>query len=1237
MRTVTVADPRWFRRLPAVRGHDLPRLGWAEWRDGLGILHFRPPLRTGSGPGTLARAWGFFGFGFSTREGAASGAPPDLAREGDAWRRMEDGAPADGGPWTPEAPVVGEPPAWEEVFPPDWEPDPGKPLRVLVESHGERGHSAAARFFYLAALAAGKPAVLVDCSLLSRAPGAAWAVIERELEWGGRCLVVDHAGSCDPASFERLLQGLLLAPHAGLEAAVTGWPGKALESFRSLTLPDLSLPRLLRSVHLLGLSPAQSIARLQGLGRGRGLRPGEIMAALDPDPVPSPSFGPGAAARKGWALLSAAGTPLSTARFTPEAAGELKAAGLADQREGCLWPAVPAEGAADPAAARALLDPPARDDLPPPVVRALEAVLDPESAGGRAEADLEEAARVGDVFALMEHLPRARRPERYLPLVYAWQGDAEKFCPLHGEHRTDPLLDWPAFLLHWEGMGECPPGGPDAPWAAPLLDARRLRREGRYDEARRVLENLPKGAPEAWSALASLVLADMKAESGDREEAMALLTRCQEALPGLPPVVAGQYYRYLSYFFYTLGRLGDAAEASKRWLAEAGRRGWLWQEALALNDLGVILNEAGKTEEARRAFAAAAALARYLGNERKLNLVYFNLGEIALQEGDLAEAERIYEATARAGRGRDDPHALVFDLVQLARVHYWKGAHREAAALLAELEQLGVPLSDHPWGAKVALLRTDLAKWGEKEGYKAALRDLKGWRADIPQDRADLQRVLGEGMVRKLLPGAPPALASLEAERKMDLRAWEKTAEAPNPVPAAVLLLEWERFHPGKVPEKMLRRALDILKQRGALGWEAVARPRVDIGVVQAFEFLTREEFDPDAGPVPFSIALPSGRVHSAGTVLEKRTVELPGGGVLTLSAPHLSLLPEEFWKVWGLTLQARLGEAPVRRPEVLTHSEPQVFHGFVYACPKSALVVYEAQKVSRAPIPVHITGETGSGKEVLAQALHRASPRRAAPFVAVNCASVPEALFEGEFFGWRKGAFTGALMDKPGVVESARGGTLFLDEVGELPPALQAKLLRVLNDRKVRRLGDSRDLEVDFRLVTATNRSLKEMVAQGRFREDLYYRLAVAVLDLPPLRERREDIPFIARALVEKNRHLFDLPPVDLHPLYLTYLMEQEWRGNVRELENFLLACLVHVGQGEPLSIRHAPAAVAAPGEELKIEGNYQALMRDFRRKVLVQALERSGWERPKAAALLGITPQALGYQMRELGIRKP
>jgi len=492
-------------------------------------------------------------------------------------------------------------------------------------------------------------------------------------------------------------------------------------------------------------------------------------------------------------------------------------------------------------------------------------------------------------------------------------------------------------------------------------------------------------------------------------------------------------------------------------------------------------------------------------------------------------------------------------------------------------------------------------------------------------------------MIRKVHSGAPPSLAVLDAERTLDLEAWEKMAAESNPLPAAILLLEWDRFHPGKVPEKSLRRALDILKERGALGWESVARPRVDVGVVQAFEFLTREEFDPDQSPVPFAIALPSGKVHTAGTLLDKRTMELPGGGVLTLSAPHLSLLPEEFWKVWGLTLQARLGEAPVRRPEVLTHSEPQVFHGFVYACPKSALVVWQAQKVARAAIPVHITGETGSGKEVLAQALHRASPRRSAPFIAVNCASIPEALFEGEVFGWRKGAFTGALMDRPGVIEAAHGGTLFLDEVGELPPALQAKLLRVLNDRKVQRLGDSRSLEVDFRLVTATNRSLKEMVKEGRFREDLYYRFAVATLDLPPLRERREDIPFIARALVEKNRHLFDLPPVDLHPLYLTYLMEQEWRGNVRELENFLLACLVHVQKGEPLSIQHAPTPTAAPGDELKIEGNYQALMREFRRKVLVQALERSDWERPKAAALLGITPQALGYQMRELGIRKP
>jgi DNA-binding NtrC family response regulator/tetratricopeptide (TPR) repeat protein len=1057
--------------------------------------------------------------------------------------------------------------------------------------------------------------------------------MEGELARGARCLIVAHASACEPATFERILQFLILAPHTGMEAAVTGWPGKPLEGFRTLALPVLTVPHFLKTVHLPGLGPSQAIARLQALGRRRGLLPGELVSDLAPDPVQPPP--PSPAARKGWALLAEAGVPLPAAALAPPMGEALEAEGWAFLREERWWPARPLPDAPpDPAVAREVLE---RGDPPGPVRRALEALLDPAAAAARERDALTVSAREGNVFGVLERLDRAEEPERCEALVAAWQGDAEKFSPLSAERPGDPDLALPAFLLRWEGMTGPDDRTPEAPDAAPLLEARRLRRDGRPAEARQVLEGAAGDLRSPWGALAALALADLRASEGDREEAMALLARCQEALPHLPPAVAGQYYRYLSYFFYTLGRLKDAAEAAHRWLAEAVSRGWLWQEALALNDLGVILNESDRPGEARMAFASAAALARHLGSERKLNLVYFNLGEIALQEGDLAEAERIFTAAAAADRERDDRHALFFDLVQLARVHYWLGSHREVRARLEEIEALGIPLSAHPWGVKVPILRTELAKWGDREDYRAALRDLKGWRADIPQDRADRERLLGQGALRKACPGPVPPLPLVTAEKGMDWTAWERLAAEPNPIPAAVLALEWDRFHPGKVPQARLRRALDLLKERGALGWEAVAQPRVDVGVVQAFEFLTREEFDPDAGPVPFAITLPSGKVYAAGTLTEKRALELPGGGVLTLSAPHYSLLPEEFWKVWGLTLQARLGEAPVRRPEVLTHSEPQVFHGFVYACPKSALVVYEAQKVARAAIPVHITGETGSGKEVLAQALHRASPRRGGPFVAVNCASIPESLFEGEIFGWRKGAFTGALMDRPGVIEAAHGGTLFLDEVGELPPALQAKLLRVLNDRRIQRLGDARSFEVDFRLVTATNRSLKDMVREGRFREDLFYRLAVATLDLPPLRERREDIPFIARALVEKNRHLFDLPPVDLHPLYLTYLMEQEWRGNVRELENFLLACLVHVQKGEPLSIRHAPAPTPAPGDELKIEGNYQALIREYRRKVIVQALERSGWDRPKAATLLGITPQALGYQMRELGIAKP
>jgi len=280
----------------------------------------------------------------------------------------------------------------------------------------------------------------------------------------------------------------------------------------------------------------------------------------------------------------------------------------------------------------------------------------------------------------------------------------------------------------------------------------------------------------------------------------------------------------------------------------------------------------------------------------------------------------------------------------------------------------------------------------------------------------------------------------------------------------------------------------------------------------------------------------------------------------------------------------------------------------------------------------VLIQGETGTGKELIAQAIHDRSPRRDRPFVKVNCAAIPSGLLESELFGHEKGAFTGAIMRKPGRFEVADKGTLFLDEVGDIPLELQSKLLRVLQEREFERLGSSRTQRVDVRVIAATHRDLKQMVEEGTFRSDLYYRLHVFPLTVPPLRERREDIPLVVRHFVEKyarrlNRRIETIPARALE-----VLTDYPWPGNVRELQHFL----------ERAVILSSGPSLRAPLDELKHEtasacATSLSTLDEVEREHVLRALKESNWVTggPKGAAVrLGMKRTTLAYRIRKLGI---
>jgi len=292
--------------------------------------------------------------------------------------------------------------------------------------------------------------------------------------------------------------------------------------------------------------------------------------------------------------------------------------------------------------------------------------------------------------------------------------------------------------------------------------------------------------------------------------------------------------------------------------------------------------------------------------------------------------------------------------------------------------------------------------------------------------------------------------------------------------------------------------------------------------------------------------------------------------------------------------------------------------------------------RVARSQAPVHITGESGSGKELAARLIHSLGARRERAFVPVNCGALPENLMESEFFGYRKGAFTGAVDDRQGFFQAADGGTLFLDEVAELPLTMQVKLLRVIQEKRVRQVGATTEEAVDVRIICATHQDLKLLVEQGRFRQDLFYRLNVIELRMPALRECREDIPSLARHILNRLARAADLAPPPLTDAALAALQGYPFPGNVRELENGLERALALMA-GERIDaddLNLAPAQL--PGNVAAAVGSLQDHLDQVERQAIAEALRQSNENRTAAARLLGVTFRSLRYRMARLGMNE-
>ncbi len=310
---------------------------------------------------------------------------------------------------------------------------------------------------------------------------------------------------------------------------------------------------------------------------------------------------------------------------------------------------------------------------------------------------------------------------------------------------------------------------------------------------------------------------------------------------------------------------------------------------------------------------------------------------------------------------------------------------------------------------------------------------------------------------------------------------------------------------------------------------------------------------------------------------------------------------------------------------------------GIVGRSPRMKEVVEVLKRVSSSPATVMIRGESGTGKELVARAVHYNSPRKSRPFTALNCAAIPENLFESELFGHEPGAFTGAAARREGLFEMSNGGTLFLDEIGDMPLTMQSKLLRVLQNREVRRVGGKETFKVDVRIISATNKDLEKEVEQGSFREDLYYRLNVVFIDLPPLRERPEDVPVLVEHFLRKYNDEFGKRIREIRPEAVQALVEYRWPGNVRQLESVIERAVL-LNDGDIITLRdvsrllHSRRSESRPLFDLPDEG---LDFENLEKELILKAMRRTGGVATKAAKLLKMNYKAFLYRMEKFGIK--
>ncbi len=321
------------------------------------------------------------------------------------------------------------------------------------------------------------------------------------------------------------------------------------------------------------------------------------------------------------------------------------------------------------------------------------------------------------------------------------------------------------------------------------------------------------------------------------------------------------------------------------------------------------------------------------------------------------------------------------------------------------------------------------------------------------------------------------------------------------------------------------------------------------------------------------------------------------------------------------------------------TMSARYTFDDIVAESPKMKVALIQAMKVASTPATVLLRGESGTGKELFAHSIHNASDRKGKPFVSVNCAAIPESIFESELFGYTSGAFTGARREgKKGLLEEANHGTIFFDEIGKMPLAVQSKLLRFIESKEIIPIGGTKPTKVDVRIIAATNMNLEKMVQDGFFLPDLYFRLNVFPIFLPPLRERKEDIPMLVQRIIRKLNQEYGRTVEGISPDALHNLLSYDWPGNVRELENVIGRAMINMEPDERyIKLQHLPPLkVSFTPAQVSKTGDLRQLVREYEKGLILKALEECNWNVQRAAELLGLSVRTLYYKMRILDVKR-